>query len=316
MAKSDYKAMMDVQRIKTFGGTARLSISQITCLIVNLPDAQDNLPPEQFQKVLQLFYRLRADKKRVRMDMDGYLATAMGIVKQFNSIAPYEKYSGEENEETPMELLAYMESAEGIAFYEKNKRIVDAARAKKRKVKTAAIAVLVFLAVALCFYVYNVSSYFKMDDSVYKASADGMIIYYHFRDDRTIDLIAHNDYYDFIVYAQYGYSGYFWNRLIGNLYFSRDSLLSLTTVEDGAKPATLSMVCKDNFYIEGDIENDSGDFKKIDEELIGNVVTSDLLVFDNQISVDGLLMTEVDEVEPIIQELVNIFSEVEPFANQ
>jgi len=90
---SDAKAISDVQKIKR-GGTARLSISLITNLIINLPDAKRNLLPEQFNYVYSFYKQLRKQKKKVAMNMDEYLKTAVDIIKEFDKMAPYEKYSG------------------------------------------------------------------------------------------------------------------------------------------------------------------------------------------------------------------------------
>lgn len=90
---SDWKAVTDVQRIKN-GGIANLSISQITNLIVNLPDAQKRLPASEFQKVYDLYRCLRKCKTKIPMDLDGYFDTAARIIFIFDQIAPYEHYSG------------------------------------------------------------------------------------------------------------------------------------------------------------------------------------------------------------------------------
>lgn len=90
---SDAKAIADLQKIKA-GGTAMLSISQITNLIINLPDGKRNLLPEQFNDVYNLYKQMRKCKTKIPMDMDGYMDTAVKIIKEFDKIAPYEKYSG------------------------------------------------------------------------------------------------------------------------------------------------------------------------------------------------------------------------------
>ena len=90
---SDVKAMAGLQKIKA-GGTTMLSISQITNLIINLPDGKRNLLPEQFNDVYNLYKQMRKCKTRIPMDIDGYMDTAVKIIKEFDKIAPYEKYSG------------------------------------------------------------------------------------------------------------------------------------------------------------------------------------------------------------------------------
>ena len=90
---SDVKAMANLQKIKA-GGTTMLSISQITNLIINLPDGKRHLLPEQFNDVYNLYKQMRKCKTRIPMDIDGYMDTAVKIIKEFDKIAPYEKYSG------------------------------------------------------------------------------------------------------------------------------------------------------------------------------------------------------------------------------
>jgi hypothetical protein len=90
---SDIKAMKDVARIKS-GGTAKLSISQITCLITNMPDAQKSLSGAEFESVYALYKELRKCKTKIEMDKYSYIDTAVKIIKKFDEIAPYEKYSG------------------------------------------------------------------------------------------------------------------------------------------------------------------------------------------------------------------------------
>jgi hypothetical protein len=90
---SDVKALSDVQKIKD-GRTVMLSISQITNLIINLPDAKRHLQSDQFNLVYDLYKQMRKCKTKMPLDQDGYLDTATKIIKEFDKIAPYEKYSG------------------------------------------------------------------------------------------------------------------------------------------------------------------------------------------------------------------------------
>lgn len=90
---SDLKAAANVQRIK-HGGTARLSLSQVTCLIVNMTDARKNLPERQFNEVYGLYRQFRKATTKIPMDKRTYTETAVKIIKIFDAIAPYERYSG------------------------------------------------------------------------------------------------------------------------------------------------------------------------------------------------------------------------------
>lgn len=90
---ADIKTIKEVNRIKS-GGTAKLSLSQITSLITNMPDAKKNLSSEEFNAVYTLFKEFRKNNTKIEMDMNGYLNTAEKIIKRFDVIAPYEKYGG------------------------------------------------------------------------------------------------------------------------------------------------------------------------------------------------------------------------------
>ena len=90
---SDFGSINAVAKIKS-GGTADISISQITNLIINLPDAKKNLKKEQFEQVYILYKGLRTCKTKLKLDMFGYIDTAIKIIEKFDEIAPYEKYSG------------------------------------------------------------------------------------------------------------------------------------------------------------------------------------------------------------------------------
>jgi hypothetical protein len=90
---ADVKAMKDVARIKS-GDTAKLSISQIACLITNMPDAKKNLSSSEFESIYALYKELRKCNTKMEMDKYGYIDAAVKIIKKFDEIAPYEKYSG------------------------------------------------------------------------------------------------------------------------------------------------------------------------------------------------------------------------------
>ena len=90
---ADIQAVKNLAKIKK-GGEANFSISQITCLITNMPDAQKNLTKDEFEQVYALYKELRKCTTKMKLDMEGYLDTALKIIRRFDNIAPYEKYSG------------------------------------------------------------------------------------------------------------------------------------------------------------------------------------------------------------------------------
>lgn len=96
---SDVSALIKVQKIKK-GGTEKLSIGQITNLIINLPDAQKHTSEAEFQQIYALYQRLRQCRTKLETDFEGYLKTAVKIIALFDRIAPYEQYSGGDPIET------------------------------------------------------------------------------------------------------------------------------------------------------------------------------------------------------------------------
>lgn len=90
---SDFQAISELKKLKK-GKMASLSMSQIVCLITNMTDAKRNLPQEQYKDVYALFQEYRKCNTKLPLTMDDYLEIAIRIIKSFDKIAPYEKYSG------------------------------------------------------------------------------------------------------------------------------------------------------------------------------------------------------------------------------
>lgn len=90
---SNVSAVSTVQRIK-HGETLPLSLSQLANIIINLPDAKMNLPVEQFNAVYALYKEFNTCTTKQPMDFNGYCESCMKIIKRFDALAPYEKYSG------------------------------------------------------------------------------------------------------------------------------------------------------------------------------------------------------------------------------
>ena len=96
---SAFEALNELQKLHE-GKSARLSIAEITSAVINLQDAQRNLPPQQFEDVYALFNTFQLAKRRFELpSMAEYYIYAVAIVKKFDRIAPYELYSGGETAE-------------------------------------------------------------------------------------------------------------------------------------------------------------------------------------------------------------------------
>lgn len=98
---ANLNAMKNVQKIRD-GGTAYFTISAITNLIINLPDAQKSLDRATFDQVFDLYRKMNQCKTKIELDFEGYLSTAADILKEFDKIAPCEPYLGMETFEATM----------------------------------------------------------------------------------------------------------------------------------------------------------------------------------------------------------------------
>ncbi|MBE6806821.1 MAG: hypothetical protein E7527_02230 [Ruminococcaceae bacterium] len=114
---ADLRAIANVQKIRN-GSTAKLSISQITNLLVNMMDARNNLSVQQYREVCILFERLRKDKKKIKVDYREYLRIALGIIMEFDLIAPYELFCGGDSEEFSLLLNAVRQETRPSADFE------------------------------------------------------------------------------------------------------------------------------------------------------------------------------------------------------
>lgn len=90
---SNVRAISLVEKIKN-GSTENITLAQITNLIINLPDAKNNLTKDQFKAVYKLYNDFQNCNSKIAMDLDGYYYNCVKIIKKFDAIAPYEKYSG------------------------------------------------------------------------------------------------------------------------------------------------------------------------------------------------------------------------------
>jgi len=123
---ADIKAIKDVSRMKS-GGIAKLSISQITCLITNMSDARKNLSRTEFKAIYAFYKELRKCNTKMEMDIYGYIETAIKIIKKFDETAPYEKYSGGNELESSfmMEDIRRMPSASDFSYMQNIEDVVS-----------------------------------------------------------------------------------------------------------------------------------------------------------------------------------------------
>ena len=90
------KAVRNVQII-SHGGVAPLSKKQIVGLIINLPDANKNLTKDEFNKIYQLYQTFRKDTTKSVLDYQAYVQVCSEIIAEFEKIAPFKFYNGEDS---------------------------------------------------------------------------------------------------------------------------------------------------------------------------------------------------------------------------
>ena len=179
MIISGIDALLQTARLRK-GKLAKLSIAQITNLIVNLPDAKKNLSPEEFEKVHDLYKSLRMCKVKTSVTASEYLSTATCIVKCFHSQAPFEKYSGSDPAETKMMLeeIERSEDAEWLDFVRFSERVIlETQRTKrikkiKKVITTVCLIIFGYLGASNCFYYASETSYSNGYDSGYEYGYD------------------------------------------------------------------------------------------------------------------------------------------------
>ena len=84
-------------------GNQRIEIShfEIVDFLVNLADAKNNLSKDQYTAVINKYNSYRYDTELHSMNLAEYQAYAANVViRGFNELAPYEKYSGQDEKET------------------------------------------------------------------------------------------------------------------------------------------------------------------------------------------------------------------------
>lgn len=95
---STMQTILDIQTIKN-GGTADLSLAQITFCIINLQDAEQKLSHAEFEKIHSLFLQYLQKTTKTSYNISSYTETAISIIRSFDAIAPYELYSGGDPQE-------------------------------------------------------------------------------------------------------------------------------------------------------------------------------------------------------------------------
>lgn len=83
------KASRDVQRIKLYGGTAKISLSQVVIIISNSQDAKRNLSPDEFSQFKIIYDGFRKQKKQVQVDFLGYIGLCEQIISAYEKFFPY-----------------------------------------------------------------------------------------------------------------------------------------------------------------------------------------------------------------------------------
>lgn len=77
------------------GNDKYITRSQIVNLIINLPDASRNLSKKKFSQISNLYKEFKIDKTKYLVDYQKYILMCNEIIQEFEKIAPYIYYDGE-----------------------------------------------------------------------------------------------------------------------------------------------------------------------------------------------------------------------------
>ena len=92
------KAMRDIQKLKCYGGMAKLSFSQIVCLISNSQDAKRNLTDEEYFQFRSIFELYRKQTHLNTVDITGYIKLCRIIIRTYEKYFPYMLVDGEHSQ--------------------------------------------------------------------------------------------------------------------------------------------------------------------------------------------------------------------------
>lgn len=84
-----------IKKLNASGGTVSLSRQQIVRAIADMQDAKKYLSSDEFKKVEALFSQFSTQNASETMDKDGYNNIRMVMIGQFDAVAPYLLFDGE-----------------------------------------------------------------------------------------------------------------------------------------------------------------------------------------------------------------------------
>lgn len=87
------KAMKAIETMR-HGGKAKISYAQISTLIINLQDAKRKFDSRTFNQLFSLYKEFQKCNTVFEVDLNGYYSMAIDVIKKFDQVAPFEKYSG------------------------------------------------------------------------------------------------------------------------------------------------------------------------------------------------------------------------------
>lgn len=138
---STNKALKTLSKMKKLnnGETVDLSLAEITYMYINLLDAQKNLDAFSYAQIFVMFKYYMSKTEVFKYDKITILKPISAIIKHFNDIAPYEKYSGDYSEKRITEIRNFginpreREDTQAYKFTDtyingeccKNKEVVD-----------------------------------------------------------------------------------------------------------------------------------------------------------------------------------------------
>ena len=307
---SDIKAMKDVQRIKS-GGIASISVSSITNMIINLPDANRSLSKEDFEKVHTVYKTLRKCTTPIDMDISEYYRVAVDILREFDKVVPCESYLGMESFEAKLLMQEVRRTAPVVSSSSSLGNITPTEEVTKKKptkkVKLMpTIFVILIVCVSLFYYWLHCVSIIREPISGYYyigTSAFNEDIYLHrilhIDSGKVEEIYLDSDDCNFLYVIRYNTNWKHWKQFLSSKEIQPVGDIFFRTREhiDGTYLITLDMKTKDSIAFYRNYDGESNvEYSKASKSDIDHY-NFDIYVYD-----DGSISIcegDLDRIEPI-----------------
>ncbi len=164
------------------------------------------------------------------------------------------------------------------------------------------VAIVILAIVVIWLRVEFISTYKEPQEGYYQIENTQFDKAYLRVENFDIEIIYSDEHVTYFGKSVFDVKWNFWEHLAGDIYFIDKSILSAKTAPASATPATITMRCIDNYvgFNDGEFEVVKGDFDD-------GIMTSEIMFYDNYITLDGVRLNKVDDADIVLLKLVELF---------